>query len=83
MLGCVIRIPSIITRLISLLVLFVFLILKWTNVIDWSWGIVLIPLYVWGGIFILTFAICLIEAFLPDKTTKEIEHVIESNELQG
>ena len=42
-------------RLVCLATLAVFCILRWTNVINWSWAIVLIPLYVFGVAFVIGF----------------------------
>lgn len=42
----------------------VFLILKLTNVIAWSWWLVCLPLLIWLGVLLLTLVICGIVALI-------------------
>ena len=42
-------------------ILLVFIMLKWTGAVDWSWGIVFIPIWIWlaeliGGVLVAWWA---------------------------
>lgn len=54
------------SRLICLVSLITFCILKWTNVINWSWVIVLIPLYLFVTIFVIGFVIVYLDVRRQD-----------------
>lgn len=44
--------------------LIVFIVLKVTNVINWSWGLVLLPLWIGLGIVAIVFVIAVIVAII-------------------
>lgn len=58
------------SRIICMSAQLILCILRWTSVINWSWGLVLIPLYIFLVVFIIGFIIVYVDARRQDKMTQ-------------